>query len=270
MIVQTAPEGAPRFVIRMSEHTALADQFARAFGNDRFEPVANEEAHFIIANHDIGWAPLDAEYRIDPKTGLPYNLVETPFDLIMGTSRRSPDVNERKHPFCGLLSSMHTWGLYNGRYGLSDIVLLDKIAHDNREMADAMLSHELERQGKIKDTLVKDPEMSERIEDDNLMQSYKQLQFFDTLALYFNCNHETDRKKSVIPHVPLNADEDVDVSITPLGGGKYEISPWPFKGDSLTATFEGRYMEPVTDGRETAPEAAKLPVETQTITLVAG
>ena len=27
MIVQTAPEGAPRFVMRMSEHTSLSDQF---------------------------------------------------------------------------------------------------------------------------------------------------------------------------------------------------------------------------------------------------
>ena len=34
MIVQTAPEGAPRFVIRMAEHTALSDQFADAFGNN--------------------------------------------------------------------------------------------------------------------------------------------------------------------------------------------------------------------------------------------
>ena len=31
-------------------------------------------------------------------------------------------------PSCGLISSMHSWGLYNGRYGLLKLVLLDKIA----------------------------------------------------------------------------------------------------------------------------------------------
>jgi hypothetical protein len=37
MIIQTAPAGAPRLAIMMYEHTALSGQFARAFGNDRFE-----------------------------------------------------------------------------------------------------------------------------------------------------------------------------------------------------------------------------------------
>jgi hypothetical protein len=269
MIVQTAPEGAPRFVIRMSEHTALAGAFARAFGNDRFEPVESEEAHFIIANHDIGWAPLDAEYRLDPKTGFPYNLVDTPFDLIMGTSRRSPDVNERKHPFCGLISSMHTWGLYNGRYGMSDAVLLDQIAHDHREMADAMLAHELARQDRLKETLAADDEAADLIEGGKVMAAYKQLQFFDTLALYFNRIHEDERKQATFTHVPLNEEDDVDVTITPLGGGRYSLSPWPFAGDRLTVSFEGRYMD-ARKGEDRAPEAAKLPVETQTVTLVAG
>ena len=83
MIVQTAPDGAPRFVIRMAEHTALSDKFADAFGNETFAPVTDPAARYIIANHDAGWADLDNEYRIDPETGFPYNLSETPFELIM-------------------------------------------------------------------------------------------------------------------------------------------------------------------------------------------
>ena len=39
MIIQTAPPGKPRLAVMMHEHTALSGQFARAFGNDRFEPV---------------------------------------------------------------------------------------------------------------------------------------------------------------------------------------------------------------------------------------
>ena len=55
MIVQTAPGGAPHFVMRMSEHTGLSDQFAEAFGNSDFEPVEDEASRYIIANHDAGW-----------------------------------------------------------------------------------------------------------------------------------------------------------------------------------------------------------------------
>ena len=79
MIVQTAPEGAPRLVICMAEHTALSDQLAEAFGKGDFEAVTDPATRFIIANHDAGWADLDNAFRIDPATDYPYNLTETPF-----------------------------------------------------------------------------------------------------------------------------------------------------------------------------------------------
>ena len=122
MIIQTAPAGTPRLAIMMYEHTALCGQFARAFGNDAFEPLAPLELMvYVIAHHDAGWAEFDRDPVTDAKTGLPYNLIETPAEYITVTSRLSPDFNERQHPFCGLMSSMHSWGLYNGRYGLSDM-----------------------------------------------------------------------------------------------------------------------------------------------------
>lgn len=270
MIVQTAPEGAPRFVIRMAEHTALSDRFADAFGNDAFEPVQTDEARFIIANHDAGWAKLDSECRLDPATGFPYNLAETPFDLIMGTSTGSPDFNEAHHPFAGLLSSMHSWGLYNGRYGLSDVVLLDKVAEQNVPAAEDMLASEEARQERLKSELRADAQWAPRAEHAALMQAYKQLQFFDTLALYFNRVHEGAREPATFTHVPLNASEDVDIAVVPTGEGVYRVSPWPFAGDRLEVGFDGRYMTADRSGSERNASAAGLPVERQTITLVAG
>jgi hypothetical protein len=266
MIVQTAPEGAPRFVIRMAEHTALSDLLADAFGNDDFEAVNDPAARFIIANHDAGWADLDNEFRIDPATGYPYNLTETPFELIMGTSKASPDFNETHDPYSGLLSSMHSWGLYNGRYGLSDIVLLDKVAEQNVAAAEEMLSHEEARQNRLKETLRGVPEARDKVADDRLMQAYKQLQFFDTLALYFNRVHEGARDQAVFPHVPKSQTADTDITVTPLGDARYRVFPWPFEGENLTLEFEGRYMEAGAQTRE----PGKLPVTTQTVALIAG
>ena len=269
MIVQTAPDGAARFVIKMSEHTALSDQLADAFGNETFEPVEDEAARFIIANHDAGWADLDAEFRIDPDTGYPYNLSETPFELVMGTSTGSPDFNERHDPFSGLLSSMHSWGLYNGRYGLSDVVLLDKVAEQNVPEAEIMLAGEEARQERLKAALSENDSTAGKVAENKLMQSYKQLQFFDTLALYFNRIHEGDREPSVFTHVPMSADKDADITVTPLGEGRYAVWPWPFKDDGLQVSFQGRYMKADATGTQSMPEAADLPVETQTVTLSA-
>jgi len=99
MIIQTAPAGEPRLAIMMHEHTALSGQFARAFGNERFEPVWPDDLMFyVISNRDAGWLEFDRDPVTDEKTGLPYNLVETPAKHITVTSRRSPDFNERHHP----------------------------------------------------------------------------------------------------------------------------------------------------------------------------
>jgi len=128
MIIQSAPAGSPRLAITMDEHTALAGSFARAFGNAQFEPVEPRELMlYVISQDDKGWAEFDRAPKIDPKTDLPYNLVDTPAEYITRTSAASPDFHEKHHPYAALISSMHSWGLYNGRYGTSDKVLINTI-----------------------------------------------------------------------------------------------------------------------------------------------
>ena len=189
MIIQTAPRDTQRLAIMMYEHNALCLQFAHAFGNDQFEPLSPADLMIhVVSHHDAGWLEFDRDPQIDPATGLPYNLVDTPPEFITTTSRLSPDFNQRQHAYCGLISSMHSWGLYNGRYGLSKLVLLDKIAAKDRPVADKMLNGELERQKRLKAELSNDPEARAWLDEPKVFQNYKALQFIDTLALYFNQN----------------------------------------------------------------------------------
>tara|TARA_A100001037_G_scaffold57695_1_gene49847 strand:- start:11824 stop:12642 length:819 start_codon:yes stop_codon:yes gene_type:complete len=251
MMIQSAPQGEPHFVITMSEHTALAAQLARAFGNDRFEPVEpRDEVLYLVEHHDDGWLELDAATPLDPKTRLPYNLVETPLDLIAPTSRQSPDINTKRHPYCGLLSSMHSWGLYNGRYGLSDKVVILDMADEAQATLKPFLDGELARQEKLKAEITKDPSAADWIEEKHLFQNYKQLQFFDTLALYFNRVHEDAREETSFPHIPVTGSEDVTITIRPLGGGTYSLSPYPFAEDPLDISFEGRWLAPLPEGND--------------------
>jgi uncharacterized protein DUF3891 len=245
MIIQTAPAGESRLAIMMHEHTALSGQFARAFGNERFEPVSpNELTFYVVFHHDAGWADFDRNPITDENTGLPYNLVETPAEYITVTSRRSPDFNQRHHPYCGLLSSMHSWGLYNGRYGLSNMVLIDKIPPKDRPLAERMLDNEIDRQKTLKAELAKNPETAEWVTEKHLFQNYKQLQFFDLLALYFNRIHPSQRGEQKFEHVPLNAQQDASVNIQPREPGIYELSPYPFAANDAEFAFAGRLIHP--------------------------
>ena len=245
MIIQTAPAGAPHLAIMMHEHTALAGQFARAFGNERFERAEPADLMaYVVSHHDAGWAEFDRDPLTDEKTALPYNLIETPAQFITVTSRKSPEFNERHHPFCGLMSSMHSWGLYNGRYGLSNLVLIERFPPNERPLADRMLDGELDRQKRLKAELAKSAETAGWIEQDHLFQNYKQLQFFDTLALYFNRIHPSERVEQEFEHVPLDARHDVRVRIRPRAAGVYELSPYPFAANNAEFAFAGRMIAP--------------------------
>jgi hypothetical protein len=228
MIIQTAPAGQPRLAIMMYEHTALCGQFARAFGNDTFEPLAPlDPMVYVISHHDAGWIEFDHDPMTDPKTGLPYNLIETPAKYITVTSRLSPDFNERQGPFCGLISSMHSWGLYNGRYGLSDHVLIKQFPEAERPLAERMLDGELARQKRLKEDVRKDPKLADRLDEKKLFQNYKQ-----TFA-----------------HVPRNADDDAAVTIKPRGEGVYALSPFPFAPTDAEFAFAGRHVHPGENGK---------------------
>lgn len=245
MIIQTAPNGQNPLAIMMYEHTALAHQFARAFGNPSFEGCDPDDLMFnVVLHHDEGWTRFDRDPATDPATGLPYNLVQTPAEYIVRTSELSPDYNERQHPFCGLMSSMHSWGLYNGRYGLSDMVLIDTLQQSARPLAETMLSGELARQDRLKRLLQDDARTAPRLEERKLFQNYKQLQFFDTLALYFNRTHRSGRSTLRFDHVPLDAERDTSIEIRPAGDGTYALSPYPFGAKGAEFAYAGRFIAP--------------------------
>jgi hypothetical protein len=273
MIIQTAPAGRPRLAIMMYEHTALAHQFARSFGNDRFEaPDPNDLMFHVVLHHDAGWADFDRDPVTDPSTGLPYNLVDTPAQYITVTSRLSPEYNQRHHPFSGLISSMHSWGLYNGRYGLSSMVLIDRIPPQDRPIAQKMLDGELERQEQLKAELARDAATARWLEKDRLFQNYKQLQFCDTLALYFNRIHPSERAETTFEHVPLNAREDATITVRPRGSGVYELAPYPFAAESAEFAFAGRHIAAGQHEKHGGwPNVlAKAPTEWERFRLVAG
>jgi Protein of unknown function (DUF3891) len=272
MIIQTAPSGTPRLAITMDEHNALCLQFARVFGNDRFERLEPFDLMvFVISNHDAGWLEYDRNPGIDSRTGLPFNLVDTPPASIITTSRLSPDFNERQHAYCGLISSMHSWGLYNGRYGLSKLVLLDKVAAKDRPVADEMLRGELERQGRLKSELAKDPQATAWLDEREIFQNYKALQFLDTLALYFNRIHPDERMEQTFEHVPLSKDQDTDVTIRPAGDKMYALSPFPLSTEGAEFAFSGRRVSPADGSGPGGWSAAlqRLPTEWETFRLIA-
>jgi hypothetical protein len=144
---------------------------------------------------------------------------------------------------------MHSWGLYNGRYGLSNHVLIKQFPETERPLAERMLDGELARQKRLKEDVRNDPKLADRLDEKKLFQNYKQLQFIDTLALYFNRVHPTERGTQTFEHVPRSADDDAAVTIKPHGEGIYALSPFPFAPTDAEFAFAGRHVHPGENGK---------------------
>jgi Protein of unknown function (DUF3891) len=279
MMVQTAPQGEPSFVINMREHLDFCGQLVRAYGNDRFErPEPYDEMLYVVDNHDRGWDDYDVNPGIDPNTKLPYLMSRTPAVASVKTNRGSPDFNEAHHPYCGLLSSMHTWGLYNKRYGFTQFVVRParntvsiNVADPNRPMVDKMLADEVARQERLKQDLAKNPATQSWLEQNRLFQNYKQLTFFDTLALYFHLYHASERGEEVYIHVPMTAESDANIMVKKIDDRTYSLDPFPFAGDTLKLTCRGRYAQPFADdfpADKVGAALAAMPKDMQTYQLV--
>lgn len=270
MIVQTADDNAPQFIIRMLDHGAFAGRMARAFGNENFEKI--EPADLVlwaIDNHDRGWTRFDEHPRRNPETGLPYNVVGTPPDITLQTLNLGPDYNEAHHPYCGLINAMHMYGVYTGRYGLSERIIIDMMPDETRQLFRPVLDGLLARQQQLKEKLESDPASSTLLNEAKITQNCRHLQLFDQLALYFNYHPAGERGEMTFNKVPKSADEAISVTIRELDDAHYAVAPFPFNSDVVETWCEGRYMTPVAGGDEellTAFNAA--PVERQIVRLV--
>jgi hypothetical protein len=266
--------GEQRFVIKLDEHLQLAAQLAENFGNAQFQaPEPRREFLYTCRWHDRGWRDLDENPPLDPRTGLPYDLGETPVPLVMLTSATSPHHNEAVHPYCGLLDSMHIYGLYNGRFGISNWVGLDSITAEHRPMVETMLSLEHQRQERLRAQLAADPETAAWVEEPRLWANYKLLQFFDSFALYFQMNHASKRRPRTFRKVPKNLEHDADLVVDPEGDATYSLRPYPFGQDPFEVQFDGRFLKPVVGKREQPDMTAVMrdtPVVTEKATLIAG
>jgi hypothetical protein len=270
MIIQSAKESTPHFVIEQVDHCRMSGQLAENFGNANFSsPVPHDLLTYIVAHHDEGWESVDALREQSPTTGLPHHLTQTPLPYLVKTSKASPDFNEAYHAFCGLLSSMHTYGLFNGRYGLSDFIFIDKIAPENKGMVTDMLNAELDRQARLKGELSSQAESAAWMEEAALMNNYKLLQFFDTLSLYFHMTHAEARAESKFLNVPDGKGNDQTLTIKPVGD-VYALTPFPFKGNEITISVEGRYLTSQPQGTDFKAIFDATAKETQTYKIIAG
>src|SRR5262249_51152337 len=118
------------------------------------------------------------------------------------------------------------------------------VADVHRPLIDAMLTYEEARQTRLKTMLAAKEATRDWVKERHLFQNYKQLQFLDTMSLYFHLRHAGERGAETYVHVPLNAEADTTVALRKIDERVYSLDPFPFAGDALTIICRGRYVMP--------------------------
>lgn len=147
-------------------------------------------------------------------------------------------------------------------------VVIDEIPEEYRAQVDSMLLGELQRQEELKAELAQHPETASWVEKENLFRSYKLLEFFDTLALYFQLTHFDLQEPALFHHVPRSLAEDSTISVEPQAAGKVRLHPYPFGVEPVTVRFFGRYIEPCPGGDLLGSTLAGTPFVEQSCQIV--
>lgn len=234
MIRAETPSGW--ILIRHLDHAILAGQFADAWGNEHFprpEPFAR--LCFAVAHHDDGWTARDAAPVLTPD-GKPegftkalvgayaaFEEIDLPNYLaVRGEATRAA---AELDPLAGVLVSMHTVNL------LSEQADLATIRPEHRAAHAAFIAAQRAWQA---DTAAK-----EGFAYSTLKRGFEFLQCCDNLSL-IACS-ALDRVATLRHAHPDASGTLRELTCTPLGGGAWRVSPWPFGPQRME--FELPYRE---------------------------
>jgi hypothetical protein len=228
-------------LIGQHDHALLAGRLAERVGNALFGPPSPfEEAVAGVALHDCGWPVHDEEGpTLNPK-GVPLHVLESPMDVATRVWTESARRAAARHPYTGLLVSLHVTALSNFAQSNWPIpheraktpaerFMLNKFQQQQFE-----LQENLRRQLGMRSDLPLESGLAEPGVDeaeDLLAFNYGLLKAMDRVSLDLCCSE--DLFAEIEDVYPRPGEPPVTIKLRHAGRGVMELSPWPFGAQRL-------------------------------------
>ncbi len=237
MIVQQLP-GILR-ITNQIDHADLAGQFTAHWGNTIFaHPMPLPALQIASTQHDNGWRYWDLNPKIDPATGRPIDFMHMRVSEHTNLYRKGIVEVTATDPYAGLLVNMHGCGLYNGRYGTTDIPGLECYSPQDLPIVTAFIGEHEAQQHILKEQLRDAYQLPDETFEQQLWTNYRLLQMWDRLSLYFCLHDLTTANALTLGPIPTDYTGQVtNLQITPQGSNIVTISPYPFALSQLTFTL---------------------------------
>jgi hypothetical protein len=220
VLVSSDNDGA--LVIGQLSHAWLSGQLAREWGNARFGAVEpREEIVLGAAQHDIGWASVDLEPRLNYETGLPRSFLETTVHEHLAIWRDAPELLLSQSSYAALVVSLH---------GAALSALRARNAPEDAPKLQAHIDTERARQDKLRALLGVSAAQSQRVQ--------RQMWTWDGLSLAL-CHAWPEFSAREVPTV----DGLVEIELQKRGEVTFTVDPWPFAGTHVEARCEARRID---------------------------
>ncbi len=216
----------PRWIlIAQQDHARLAGQLAEHWGPNGFVPPAPREALlWAIYHHDDGWHDWDLSPRIDPQNGRPRSFFEMERSDSLAIWTRSIDNAAR----AGYLQAYTVAGHFSRLARRSAAWRTD-----DPQQADVERFLDRTSESMAEWLLAWQAEDAERHKPDIARLAVAQLQFFDSLSLWFCCMTTLEAES-------LEAPGAKRMELAPVDAARVEIDPWPLDVTSLALGVSGR------------------------------
>ena len=233
MLLRTQDGGA--LAIGQLSHSWLSGQLARAWGNARFQaPEPFEEVVLGAAQHDIGWARVDLDPRLNEDTGLPRGFLETTVEEHLAIWRDAPDTLASQSLDAALVVSMHGCSLSELRASAAE-------ARDARLLEEHVAAERARQEG-----------LRERlgVSGDHAERTRRQMWAWDSLSLALCLGWDPFSARDVPSREGL-----VELELSPRDEGRWTLEPWPFARAEVRVHCEARHLEGGYRDREELREA---------------
>lgn len=237
MLIQQLPK-----TLRLSyqiDHADLSGQFTAHWGNEIFTlPEPFSSVQVASARHDDGWRCWDANPKIDLASGRPIDFMHLAVREHTALNRKGIADVTALDLYAGLLVNMHGCGLYNGRYGTSDIPGLERYSAQELPVVQTFLAEHETKQQVLKAQLRNARHVQEDVLERQLWTNYQLLQVWDRLSLYFYLHDLAKASPLVLDSVPRDYMGNIaKIQIIPQASNIVTLSPYPFASSPITFTL---------------------------------
>ena len=234
MIIQSERPSHDFLAISQPAHSWISGQIARTWGNkvfSGFQPF--EQMCYAAGQHDIGFLVWEDAPTLNQATGLPHTFEELPEQVHFEIWRNGISQLRPVCLYASLVVSLHFCNLCERFHGRS--------IKQGQSAPSAFLKEQREYQELARRLLRSDPLLEKAIEDHVLSYHRDLIATWDLFSLQLCRGHSKEFK---LPQVPIRVGGRSDIVIRKIDSSDsvWEVDPWPFNVQSLTAISEGKMI----------------------------